>query len=462
VKSLPARLPDIATHSTTPDPPTNAPTQVGGSLSALFTSLSLLHLPPPSPKHRITILERSPTPLLHDQGAGVVAGGDTLYFFQKHDVFEREIAVESQERLYLDKNGKVIDRESYRQKMTSWDLLYYLSRGGVDGTESGYVDKGKWEVVSARGDVREAWGRARYEYGRQVVGVEEKGGKVEVRWKSTRQEEEGVEGREVADFLICADGPSSRLRGMVMQGASQRVYAGYVAFRGTVPEGELSWTAKDVFVERFTFYHADGVQILAYTIPGVDGSLEKGKRKVNWVWYWNCDESGDEYKEILTDTNGNFHRFTLPTGGKMQGKVWDRQKQRTMDILPPQFAEIVERTEKPFVQAITDVEPPQKGTKVGRLLNGKAALVGDALAGFRPHTAASTSQAAFDALMLEEVFTGQMTWDEYEKRVLDFAWSWQQRGVMLGERSQFGRHPLARGGGAEKVSREQLHMRRSK
>ena len=30
---------------------------------------------------------------------------------------------------------------------------------------------------------------------------------------------------------------------------------------------------------------------------------------------------------------------------------------------------------------------------------------------------------------------------------------------MLGERSQFGRHPLAKGKGGGKVSREELHMR---
>jgi 2-polyprenyl-6-methoxyphenol hydroxylase-like FAD-dependent oxidoreductase len=432
---------------------------VGGSLSALFTSLPLLRLPSPRPKHRITILERSPTPLLHDQGAGVVAGGDTLAFFEKHDIFGREIAVESRERLYLDKEGGVIDRESWKQRMTSWDLLYYLARGGLDGTESEYVDRGEWEHVRRRDEVKEAWGRAKYEYGREVLGVEEKGEIVEVKWKSTREGEADEEGTSVADFVICADGPSSKLKGMMVEGASTRVYAGYVAFRGTVPETELSESAKEVFVERFTFYHADGVQILAYTIPGAHGSLEEGERKVNWVWYWNCSDSSDEYREILTDVDGNYHRFTLPTGGKMQEKVWDRQKQRAKHLLPPQFGEIVERTEKPFVQAITDVEPLKKGTKVGRLLNGKAALVGDALAGFRPHTAASTSQAAFDALMLERVFRGDMAWDEYEKRLLDFAWSWQQRGVMLGERSQFGRHPLAHGGSGEEVSRNQLHMR---
>lgn len=145
----------------------------------------------------------------------------------------------------------------------------------------------------------------------------------------------------------------------------------------------------------------------------------------------------------------------------VQPHVWDRQKQRSTEILPPQFAEIVSKTDKPFVQAITDVEPPPKETKVGRLLNGKAALVGDALAGFRPHTAASTSQAAFDALLLERVFAGELSWNAYEAQVLGFAQTWQTRGVMLGNRSQFGRHPLSQGAATQPVNRSELHMRRA-
>ena len=441
--------------------------QVGGSLAGLFAAIPLLRL-----GHKVTILERSPTPLLHDQGAGIVAGGDTQAFFARHDLFKREIAVRSQARLYLDGEGEVLDREGYGQRMTSWDLLYFLGRANFGGLRSGYVDgDGKmWEEVSGGEEVGEQWGRGRYEFGREVSGVGEvEGGKVEVRWRSTRAQEgeakgEGevedeTEGKMTADYFICADGPSSHLRGRLLESASKREFVGYVAFRGTVPEQNLSQAAKDVFVERFTFYHADGVQVLAYTIPGKNGSLDQGHRLVNWVWYWNCEEEGSEYREIMTDADGKFHRFTLPTGGKMSTTVWDRQKQRAREILPPQFAEMVEKTERPFVQAITDVEPPARGTEVGRLLNGKAALVGDALAGFRPHTAASTSQAAFDALQLERVFAGEIEWDEYERGVLDFAWSWQQRGAMLGERSQFGRHPLAKGSKFEKVSREELHMR---
>jgi hypothetical protein len=209
-----------------------------------------------------------------------------------------------------------------------------------------------------------------------------------------------------------------------------------------VPESELSVEAEQVFVERFTFFHAPGTQILAYTIPGPAGTLEKGERLVNWVWYCNYEESSTEFEELMTDTDGVKHHFTLPTGGKMRPEVWERQKTHAQRSLPPQFAEIVIKTIMPFVQAITDLPPPEKGTRFSRLLNGKAVLVGDALSGFRPHTAASTSQAAFHALQLEGVFMGKLSWDEYEARVLDFARAWFQRGVMLGTRSQYGHHPL--------------------
>ncbi|KPI34927.1 2,6-dihydroxypyridine 3-monooxygenase [Cyphellophora attinorum] len=422
--------------------PPKAPSHVlivGGSLSGLFTAVALLQRLPATT--RVTILERSPSPLLHDQGAGIVAGGPVLEWCERFAGKKQdEMSVESRERLYLDKGGKVIDREGTRQQMTSWDLLYGLGREVLDGNGTGSE-------------------RFKYAFGREVTGLSEEQGLVKIMWKSTMPEEGGKEGVEEGDFLVAADGPSSRLRSMLLVDESaSRTYAGYVAFRGTVIETELSQDARAVFVEKFTFFHGDGIQILAYTIPGQDGTLEVGKRRVNWVWYWNVEDESQEYGDIMTDSDGGKHRFTLPTGGKMQQHVWERQKDRAKKNLPPQFAELVTKTEKPFVQAITDVKPPSKGTEVGRLLGGRGMILGDALAGFRPHTAASTAQAAFDVLKLDEVFAGDLGWAEYERQVLDFAHSWQARGVMLGTRSQFGHHPLANGSD-ESVSRKQLHMR---
>ncbi|ETN42886.1 uncharacterized protein HMPREF1541_02044 [Cyphellophora europaea CBS 101466] len=472
----------MSSANSTLAPPSKHIVIIGGSLAGLFTATPLLRL-----GHRVTILERSPTPLLHDQGAGIVAGGETLAWFRRHDLFQREISVGSTTRLYLDREGGVVDREDWKQRMTSWDLVWNLSRANFNGEGGrGYIEGKDWARVEGSEEVKKQWERARYEYGREATGLQEKDEKVVVKWRSTREgAEEGLlEGSEEADVVIAADGPSSRLKGIMLgeNKASKRTYAGYVAFRGTVRESELSAGSTEVFVEKFTFFHADGVQILAYTIPGHQGTLEKGKRLINWVWYWNELEENEAYVELMTDSEGARHRFTLPTGGKSQSspfstaqigkaivvtlltktvqpQVWKRQQQRAMDLLPPQFAELVTKTEKPFVQAITDVEPPQQGTPVGRLLHGKAGVVGDALAGFRPHTAASTSQAAFDALQLERVFAGDMSWEEYEADVLGFAQSWQRRGVMLGNRSQFGSHPLSQGHVDGPVSREQLHMR---
>lgn len=405
---------------------------IGGSLAGLFNAITLRRL-----GHKVTILERSPVPLLHDQGAGVVAGNETLQWVEKYGQSRRtaeDISVLSQQRLYLDRQGNVIDREYSRQRMTSWGVLYNIGRECFDG---GRGAKGAEDENAV----------AKYGYGRTVTAIEDKGDSVEVRFLKGREnendrQEESIQG----DFLVVADGPSSRMRKILLgESTAQRKYAGYVAFRGTVSEADLSQAATDVFVEKFSFFHGSepNTQILAYTIPNSEGSLEKGRRLVNWVWYHNVADDSQEYSQLMTDMNGNKHRYTLPTGGHMQSYVWERQQQTARERLPPQFAELVLKTDKPFVQAITDLEPPKDTKEVARLMNGKAVMVGDALAGFRPHTAASTTQACYHALMLDKVFRGELDWSQYEEKVLDFAVGWQTRGVYLGDRSQFGRHPLS-------------------
>ena len=101
---------------------------------------------------------------------------------------------------------------------------------------------------------------------------------------------------------------------------------------------------------------------------------------------------------------------------------------------PPQFAELIRLTRSPFVQAISDVLSPQASHYDGRVV-----LVGDALAGFRPHTAGATSQAAFHG---SQLWTHMKTWNEwmtkksaYEDLVMKFAKHGVQHGQQLGYRS---------------------------
>ena len=139
----------------------------------------------------------------------------------------------------------------------------------------------------------------------------------------------------------------------------------------------------------------------------------------------------------MTDSEGKHHHITLPIG-KMREEIKENQREYAKKVLPPQFADIVCGTKQPFIQAITDVISPKNSFFGGKLL-----LIGDALAGFRPHTAASTSQAAFDAQKLYAMMSGQISLSQWEEETMDYARYMQRSGVSMGQRSQFGNHPLA-------------------
>ena len=373
------------------------------------------------------MLERNPTALLHDQGAGIVAGGDTLKFFNRYDKCNRDLAAGSIGRQYLNSTGDIVHKEDMRQNMTSWDLVYHMLRANVDGVESDYCEVPEEDKNDSR---------VKHLHGHKVTGLEEKGDKVVVQYETN----EGKNGEMEADLVIGADGPSSTIRSILAPDVERR-YAGYVALRGTVLESEVSPEAREAFSERFTFFHAKGVQILAYLIPGANGTLEPGKRLINFVYYTNFPspslaDPSPEFRELMTDVNGQYHRVTMPPG-MTDPKAWEKQRKIAKEILPPQFAEIVCGTKKPFVQAVTDVISP-----TNEFMNGRVILLGDALAGFRPHTVASTSQACFDAMILADMIEGKISRKEWKKQTLGFARTIQKRGVDMGEHSQHQHLPL--------------------
>ncbi|KAF2106870.1 hypothetical protein BDV96DRAFT_558400 [Lophiotrema nucula] len=395
---------------------------VGGSLGGLSTGIALRSL-----GHDTTILERNPTALLHNQGAGIVSGGDTLSFFKSYDRCGRTLAVSSQRRQYLDKDGEIVHKEDMVQNMTSWDLVYYMLRANFDGVASKYCE------VPER---REGDGACRHLHGHKVVDVREEGEKVAVVYTT----HEGKEGTMLADLVIGADGPSSTVRSIFQPGV-QRTYAGYCALRGTVPENDVSDKTLEAFSERFTFFHTKGIQILAYLIPGENGTLEPGKRLINFVYYTNfpsksLDDPSPELAELLTDVDGVRHRITMPPG-KMDPKAWEEQRKIAREKLPPQFAEIVCGTKKPFAQAVTDVISP-----TNTFLDDRVILIGDSLAGFRPHTVASTSQAAYDAMALADMLSGKVAKREWKRQTMAYARTIQKRGVDMGQHSQWDDLPL--------------------
>ncbi|KAK5120493.1 hypothetical protein LTR85_006148 [Meristemomyces frigidus] len=397
---------------------------VGGSLGGLFAGVALkCH------GYNTTLLERTPENLLHNQGAGIVAGGDTIEFFKRYDRTGKPVAVPSYKRLYLNQQGDVIHEEVNRQNMTSWDLSYYLLRANYDRVDSPYLEGGKLP------EVRPTDGKVTYRSGCTVTDLEHQGSKVRVHYKRRQNDGSEVADSIEADIVVAADGPSSTIRAM-FEPDVKRKYAGYCVIRGTVPELEVTKAAHEVFAERFCFFHAPGIQNLTYTIAGEHGNTTPGHRLLNFVWYANFPEGEPELEKLMTDKDGRRRRITIPPG-MIAWDAWEMVKSMGHARLPPQMAEMAEKTKAPFVQCITDVI-----TRKNLYMDDKVVLIGDALAGFRPHTVASTSQAAFNVMSLVDWLDGEVGRKQFVKQTMQYARGIQDMGVKIGDRSQLETLPM--------------------
>lgn len=151
-----------------------------------------------------TILERNPQFLLDNQGAGIVAGGDTISFFEKYDRTGKPVAVPSYKRLYLNQKGDVIHEEVNRQNMTSWDLCYYLLRANYDRVESGYLEDG-----GKLPEVRDGDGSVNYRYGCTVTDIVDEGEMVRVKLTKIGNDGKEVDEELTGRLVVAADGLSS-------------------------------------------------------------------------------------------------------------------------------------------------------------------------------------------------------------------------------------------------------------
>ncbi|PVH79681.1 FAD/NAD(P)-binding domain-containing protein [Cadophora sp. DSE1049] len=412
---------------------------VGGSLAGLFTGIVFIRL-----GHDVTILERTPSDILIDQGAGISvstvvpsifesfrnltsSGSPILEFFDDYDRTETEYYIDLPDDMqFLKRDGsvKATVTGTVRNASTSWDLLYSTLRANFDGRyEKGYIAG----VKRRDGD-----GKAEYLTGLRVLELEDAGSDlVNVHHEDASGKKSCLE----ANLVIGADGPSSSVRKLMLPEA-ERTYSGYVAWRGTVREDLLSKDTEAVLGEKLSFFYYKGGHVVIYKIPGLNGSTKRGERYSNIVWYSNYTPS--QLQEILTSTTGKVHTFSLGIG-KIRPEIRARQRSIASSILPPPVVELFQKVEQPFIQAITDSIASK-----AVFMDGKVLLVGDALAGLRTHTAAGTSQAAMHALLLKKVFgSGEMVLGEWEEKVVQWA-SWVQKmGVQIGEVAQFGDHPQA-------------------
>ena len=168
-------------------------------------------------------------------------------------------------------------------------------------------------------------------------------------------------------------------------------------------------------------------------IPGANESLVPGERRFNWVWYVNYDEE-TELPRLLTDKNGRRREYSIPPG-MLDSAIEADMRTYANQVLVDPFQRLVEATKEPFVQSILDLSVPQ-------MAFDRIALVGDAAFIPRPHTAASTSKAAANAIALADSL---VAYNHNVPKALK-AWETEQlalginllnHGQSLGKRSQF-------------------------
>jgi 2,6-dihydroxypyridine 3-monooxygenase len=366
---------------------------MGGSLGGLTAALVLRDA-----GCDVHVFERSSS-ALQARGAGIAVLDATLrYLAERGGYRPADVCSCTGWIRFLHADGSIAYEQQHQYRFSAWNTIYRSLLSLFD--------------------------RSRYLLGSEVVAFDCDGGLARVTLADGSRAE--------ADLLVCADGISSQARARLMPQAAPS-YAGYVAWRGTLPERSLSPATRKVLGDAITYQLLDHSHILVYPIPGIGGSLAVGDRLINIVWYVNLAE-GQELDRVMTDRHGVRRSVSLPPGAAT-AEIVGQMRQAAAASLAEPIAEVVTGIPEPFVQAIYDIEVP-------RMVHGRACLIGDAAFGVRPHAAAGTAKAADDGWALAEELTaagGDVTaaLGAWERRQLRVGQSLLARCREIGDSSQF-------------------------
>lgn len=351
----------------------------GGSMGGLFAAIALRQA-----GHDVTVFEETERGEMRERGAGIIAHPEMLTYLEAQGIARwDEISSHTSRIHHLDRAGEPVDVDGRAIYTTSWDTVYRALRDAVPD------------------DV--------YHMGRRTTGVDVSGDGVTV---------ELADGETATgDLLVVAEGYRSSTREQFLPDRTPQ-YAGYVAYRGTLPEADVLPSYPSRFSDIYNLYHAPNSQFLTYPVPGPDGELERGSRRVNWVWYLPFEE-GEQLEDLLYDRQGTQRSHSLPPG-LMREEVRAEQLRIAEEILPPQLEWIVRETAEPFVQCIYDVAIPE-------MVFEDVCLIGDSAFFIRPHMASGTAHAASDALELAEAIYAM---DDRDAALR----SWERQQVAMGYR----------------------------
>ena len=325
---------------------------IGGSLGGLLAANLLRSI-----GWNVQVFERVGDDLA-SRGAGIGTHEELLDIMHRIGIkVDASIGVHPESRTCLDRSGRIQHTMPRPRILSSWGRLYRALKDAFP-VEDYHFDK---SLISFTDDAS------------GVTALFADGG-------SAR-----------GDLIIGADGIRSTVRAQIMPEA-QPLYAGYVAWRGIVPESSLPAALhREMFAHNMVCY-PDGDAMTAYAVPGPDNDVRPGHRAYNWVWYHPLN--GEALAALCTDAGGFCHGTAIAPA-LIQAKAIAAMLATARKALAPQCVRVIELTAQPFFQAIFDLESP-------RLVHKHAVLLGDAAFVARPHVGMGVTKAALDAQCLAD------------------------------------------------------------
>jgi 2,6-dihydroxypyridine 3-monooxygenase len=367
---------------------------MGGSVGGLTAALVLRDA-----GCDVRVFERS-SAALQARGAGIAALEATLrYLTGRGGRAASDVCSSTGWIRFLRPDGGTEHERRHRYLFSSWNTIYR--------------------------SLLELFDPDRYLLGHEVTGFSQDGDSVRI----TLQDGTSTE----ADLLVCADGVSSLARSRLLPEVTP-AYSGYVAWRGTRPERDLTAATAERLGDAITYQVLENSHILAYPIPGLDGAMTPGERLVNFVWYVNVP-AGEPLEALMTGRDGVRRAVSLPPGAATDAAVGGLRRAAATALAPP-VAEVVTGVAEPFVQVVYDIAVP-------RMAFGRVCLLGDAAFAVRPHAAAGTAKAAADGWALAAELTAAggdvpAALASWERNQLALGRSLLARCREIGDSSQFG------------------------
>lgn len=368
--------------------------------------------------HTVTVIEKGGNERPSHM-AGLCLGLDTAIFLKCHDRHETVFSYNCTSIQAVTKDGGIQTFLKARREVTNWDTFYFRLRSLFDG----YNDNLYYPMPPQSSHTD---GHFAYKCHSELTNV----------CRSTRGEDKMIltildhETRQTstkeADLVIGADGPNSVIRAKYIPSVRRR-YSGYVAWRGMVPESDVSASTRQIFERSVTVHMMYRHHCVMYTIPGQNGSLKPGDKFLNFLWYTN--ESAEALDEIMIDgIDGDRHHHIVPAG-HVRKDIWNARLNWAKNIpFAAPFLEVIIKIRQPFIQVITDFCSPRAAFEDGRVL-----LTGDALALSRPHTAFSCTQAAFHASLINDYINQKTSLAELEEKMVRYSHLHWRQSIWWGE-----------------------------